>query len=64
MTTIMWQTKEDTMPFMKKQDMLAAAEALGVNLEGLSWPEQQRAVADAIAKSEKNYSFEAPKPKP
>jgi len=52
------------MPFMKKQDMLAAAEALGVNLEGLSWPEQQRAVADAIAKSEKNYSFEAPKPKP
>ena len=52
------------MPFMKKQDMLAAAEALGVNLEGLSWPEQQKAVQDALAKNEKDYAFETPKPKP
>jgi len=50
------------MPFMKKQDMLAAAEALGVNLEGLSWPEQQKAVADAMAKNDELIG--APKPKP
>jgi hypothetical protein len=52
------------MPFMKKADMLMAAEALGVNIEGLSWPEQQKAVQEALAKSEKDFSFETPKPKP
>lgn len=66
------------MPFIKKTELLAAAEALGVNLDGLSWPEQQKVVQEAIAKHEKSFSSEtdgwsataygisskAPKPKP
>ena len=61
------------MPFMKKEDMLAAAERLGVNLSGLSWSEQQKAVQEALAKEPSGWTATAygidsfsdsPKPEP
>jgi len=52
------------MPFMKKEELLAAAESLGVDIEGLSWPEQQKVVQEAIARNKKDCSFETPKPEP
>lgn len=33
--------------FMKKDELLAEAERLGVNIEGLTWPQQQKAVIKA-----------------
>lgn len=50
------------MPFMPKEEMLAAAERLGVDLSGLSWSEQQKAVREALAQSD--YFFDSPKPEP
>ena len=52
------------MPFMPKEEMLAAAERLGVDLSGLSWSEQQKAVQEALAKEDSFLDSPEPKPKP
>lgn len=50
------------MPYIPKDVLLTEAEKRGIDLTGLSWPEQQRVVQKAM-KTEESFS-EAPKPKP
>ena len=51
--------------FLSKETIALEADRLGVSLEGLSWPEQQKAIAEARrAEKEKMAAEIEPKPEP
>ena len=51
--------------FLSKETIGAEADRLGVSLEGLSWPEQQKAIAEARrAEKEKMAAGGVPEPQP